>query len=95
VRHWEQVIGDAWLPVRYEELVADQETVSRRIIAHCGLGWEESCLDFYSRAAPVTTASATQVRRPVYIDSVGKWRSYANELAPLARYLEANDVSVR
>jgi tetratricopeptide (TPR) repeat protein len=95
MRHWESVIGDAWLSVSYEELVADQEGVSRKIVAHCGLAWEERCLDFHSHPAAVTTASAAQVRRPLYSESVGKWRRYADQLEPLALELEANGISVR
>ncbi len=95
MRHWESVIGDAWLSVSYEELVADQERVSRKMVAHCGLEWEERCLDFHRHSGAVTTASAAQVRRPLYSESVGKWRRYADQLEPLARELEANGISVR
>ena len=95
MRHWESVIGDAWLSVSYEELVTDQEGVSRKIVSHCGLAWEERCLDFHSNSAAVATASAAQVRRPLYSESVGKWRRYADQLEPLARDLEANCISVR
>lgn len=95
MRHWESVIGDAWLSVNYEELVSDQEGVSRRIVAHCGVAWEEPCLSFHSNAAAVSTASAAQVRRSLYSDSVGRWRRYAAQLEPLARELEAHGISVR
>lgn len=95
MRHWESVIGDAWLSVSYEELVADQEGVSRKIVAHCGLAWEKRCLDFHSHSGAVATASAAQIRRPLYAESVGKWRRYADQLEPLARDLEANGISVR
>jgi hypothetical protein len=95
MRHWESVIGEAWLSVSYEELVTDQEGVSRKIVSHCGLAWEERCLDFHSNSAAVATASAAQVRRPLYSESVGKWRRYADQLEPLARDLEANCISVR
>ena len=94
MRHWEEVIGEAWLSVSYEELVNDQEHVSQRIIKHCGLAWEEQCLNFHRQAAPVSTASAVHVRRPVYSNSVGKWRFYARELEPLARCLTANGIEV-
>lgn len=94
MRHWERVIGDVWLPVNYEDLVADQEGVSRKILAHCGLAWQDACLDFHAHSAPVTTASARHVRSPLYSDSVGKWRSYARELEPLALYLKAHGISV-
>jgi thioredoxin-like negative regulator of GroEL len=95
MRHWEAVIGEAWLPVSYEELVSDQERVSRRIVSHCGLSWQDRCLEFHRGPVAVTTASAVQVRRPVHAASVGKWRHYASYLEPLALYFEANGISVR
>ena len=93
MRHWETVIGDAWLPVNYEGLVTEQEGVSREIVAHCGLDWEDRCLDFHNSSTAVTTASAVQVRQPLYADSVGKWRAYSRELEPLTRYLESNGIA--
>jgi tetratricopeptide (TPR) repeat protein len=93
MRHWRELIGSAWLEVSYEELIADQGCVSRRIIAHCGLDWEERCLRFHCSPAAVTTASAVQVRQPLYADSVGRWRAYARELEPLARHLKENGIA--
>jgi Flp pilus assembly protein TadD len=94
MQHWEGVIADAWLPVSYEELVENQETVSRRILDHCGLAWDERCLHFHQQTTAVTTASAAQVRRPLYSESVGKWHRYARELQPLVRIFEANGISI-
>ena len=93
--HWQDLLGDAWLRVSYEELVRAPEAVSRRIIAHCNLAWETDCLDFHAQPGAVTTASAAQVRRPVYPDSIGRWRAYSTELKPLRHYLEANGIAVR
>jgi tetratricopeptide (TPR) repeat protein len=95
MRHWEDVLGGAWLPVTYEALVSDPQKVSQRIVAHCGLAWEEQILEFNTRSAGVTTASAAQVRSPIHTDSVGKWRHYTEQLQPLASYLEANGISTR
>ena len=95
MRHWESVIGDAWLSVSYEELVGNQEGVSRRILSHSGVAWDDGCLSFHSNSAAVSTASAAQVRRPLYSDSIGKWHRYAAQLEPLARELEANGIAVR
>jgi tetratricopeptide (TPR) repeat protein len=94
MRHWSSVIGNAWLPVAYEELVSNPERVSQTIVAHCGLVWDTRCLDFHTSSAGVTTASAAQVRRPLYTDSIGKWRRYAPQLASLENYLESNGVSI-
>jgi hypothetical protein len=87
MHHWRSILGAALLVVSYEELVTDQEAVTRRIVAHCGLPWQAECLAFHTRPGAVATASAVQVRRPMYSTSVGKWRHYQEQLQPLARYL--------
>ena len=69
--------------MRYEEVVADLESEARRIIAHCALPWDERCLFFHKTERPVRTASATQVRKPIYNSAVGRWRAYAEQLGPL------------
>jgi tetratricopeptide (TPR) repeat protein len=88
MNHWETVAGDSLLVLHYEELVADVDSVGRRMIAHCGLQWEEACLSFHSLQLPVSTASAVQVRKPVYATSIGKWRHYAAQLDELRRKLD-------
>jgi hypothetical protein len=60
--------------VRYEDVVADIETQARRIIACCGLRWHDNCLSFHKTDRPVCTASATQVRQPIYSSAVGRSR---------------------
>ena len=72
----------------YEGIVADLEGQSRRIMNFLGLPWEDAILKFHESDAPVTTASAAQVRQPIYASSVGKWENYAEELAPLRAKLE-------
>ena len=85
--HWRRALPRPILEVRYEELVADQEAVSRRIIAFLGLEWDDRCLEFYRTKRAVQTASADQVRRPIYASSVGRWRAYEAHLGPLKRAL--------
>lgn len=92
LRHWEATVGERWLTVRYEELVTNPEPVIRRILSHCGLAWEDRCLAFHEQTAAVTTASAVQVRRPIYTASVGAWRRYASELQPLMQALVASGI---
>ncbi len=88
--HWHRVLPGAILDVAYEDIVADPEREARRIVAWCDLGWEPAVLEFYRSTRDSTTASAAQVRGPVYAGSVGKWRNYSNELAGLhARLAEA------
>lgn len=81
------------LEVAYEDLVRDPEHHARRMIGFCGLDWEPECLAFHQREEAVVTASAHQVRQPIYTSSVGKWRRLEQELAPLLRALEAGSPS--
>jgi len=81
--HWRAVLPGAFLEVRYEDLIANQEPVTRELLAFCGLPWDEACLRFQENPAPCLTASAAQVRVPLYSSSVGQWRRYARELEPL------------
>jgi hypothetical protein len=83
MRHWHQVLPGAILDVRYEDLVADPEGQARRLLAHCGLPWDDAVLDAASDAKPSTTASAAQVREPIHSRSVSKWRLHAAGLEPL------------
>jgi len=92
--HWESVIPGVIHTVRYEDLVSNTEGEARRVLAHCGLDWEDRCLEFHKNTSASTTASATQVRQKVYISSVGKWRAYQTELTPLRRKLEAAGISL-
>jgi Flp pilus assembly protein TadD len=84
MEHWRSILPEtALLEVRYEDLVADLARQARRIIAHCGLEWDENCVAFHQTARSVRTASAMQVRQPIYRSSVGRSRRYARFLAPL------------
>ena len=87
IDHWRGTLGSRLLVVRYEDLVRDFESTARRMIEHCGVDWEDELLTFHRQKRAVTTASATQVRRPVYTSSVGKWRNYATQLRPLVEAL--------
>ncbi len=89
--HWHRVLPKGRiLDVRYEEVVDDLEKEARRIIAHCGLPWSDACLSFHETERPVRTASATQVRQPIYRTAVGRWRVYEEFLDPLLTALGAH-----
>ena len=82
--HWRALLpADRYLEVRYEEVVADLEFAARRMVEFCGLPWNAACLAFHQTDRPVRTASATEVRQPIYRTSVGRWRPYAGHLAEL------------
>ncbi|MEO8115195.1 MAG: sulfotransferase [Phenylobacterium sp.] len=82
--HWRAVLPPGTLlEVRYEDVVADLEGQARRMLVHCGLAWNDACLDFHRSERAVWTASAAQVRQPAYRSSVGRWRPPAEVLNPL------------
>lgn len=85
---WREVLPpNRFLEVQYEDVVADLEGEIRRLVAFCGLEWDAACLDFHTTRRPVRTASANQVRQPIYRSSVGRWRAYASQLTPLLEAL--------
>jgi len=89
MEHWRNVLPQGvMLEVQYEELVGNLEAQARRIIAHCGLEWDDACLAFYRTKRPVRTASVTQVRQPIYRSSIGRWRAHQHMLQPLLQALE-------
>ncbi|MEO7688479.1 MAG: sulfotransferase [Sphingomonas sp.] len=85
---WRTALPGRVIEVRYEDLVAHQEEESRRLLAHCGLAWSDDCLSFHTNNAPVSTPSAAQVRRPIYKDSVARWKRHASVLEPVQRFFE-------
>ncbi len=80
MRHWEQVLPGKVLTVHYEDTVLDLEGQVRRILAHCGLPFEEACLRYHENTRTVRTASSEQVRRPIYTEALGTWRRYEKHL---------------
>lgn len=87
--HWARVLPAPILELQYEDLIADQEQWSRRMIEFCGLEWDDRCLRFAETQRPVRTASALQVRKPIYKSSMGRWRRYEQHLEPLLEALKA------
>ena len=82
--HWRAVLPPGvMLEVQYEQLVADFEKQAHRILAHCGLAWDDACLEFHKAKGVVKTASAFQVRQPLYSSSVGLWHPYLPLVQPL------------
>ncbi|MGI9333971.1 MAG: sulfotransferase family protein, partial [Gammaproteobacteria bacterium] len=85
--HWAEVLPAPVLALRYEDLVNEQEQRSRALVAHCGLDWDERCLDFHNTERRVSTASEWQVRQPMYKSSIARWRRYEDQLQPLQQAL--------
>jgi tetratricopeptide (TPR) repeat protein len=83
MRYWKTVLDIEIMELRYEDLVSDQERVIRKMIEYCGLQWDDRCLHFYLNERDVHTPSYDQVRRPMYDKSIGRWKNYERQLAPL------------
>lgn len=86
--HWEQVLPGRVLTVHYESLVENTESEIRRILAYCGLPWQQACLNFHESKREVTTASAEQVRQPIYKSAVGFWKNYQAHLGEITGILQ-------
>ena len=89
MNYWREVFPGRFLDISYEETVADVEPYARQLIEFLGLAWEDACLEFYRRADAVTTASAVQVREKPHTRSVGRWRRYEQQLAPMRAILSS------
>ena len=90
MRHWRELLPERVFTLSYEDLIADQENVSRRLIAFSGLDWNPACLDFHRTERPVLTASGAQVRQPLAKTPSQRWRNYERHLGPLFDALGAD-----
>lgn len=95
MQHWNAVMPGVIHTVRYESLVAGLESEARLLLKYCGLPWDDRCLRFHESREASTTASALQVRQPVYASSVGKWRRFERQLEPLRRRLKEAGIDTR
>ena len=89
MEHWRQVLPGRMLEIDYEDLVENQERVSRQLIDFVGLPWDEACMRPQDVDRTVLTASVWQVRQPVYKRSAGRWKNYERHLEPLRDALKA------
>jgi tetratricopeptide (TPR) repeat protein len=87
MEHWIKLFPRDILTVQYEELVRKQEEVSRELVQHIGLDWDDNCIDFHLNKRAVRTASSVQVRQPIYTRSIERWKHYEKQLAPLMEVL--------
>jgi tetratricopeptide (TPR) repeat protein len=87
--HWNTVLPGRILQVDYENLVAEQEATTRRLLAHCDLEWHDACLDFQNNPSAVATASTVQVRESMHRRAVGRWEKFRPWLGPLEELLRS------
>ncbi len=81
--HYDDVLPGRIHRVVYERMVDDTEAEVRRLLAYCGLPFEEQCLRFFENQRPVRTASSEQVRQPIFRDGLEQWRHFEQWLEPL------------
>ncbi len=92
VNHWRSCLGEGLHEIIYEDLVREPSRIGASIAQFCGLRWSESALDIQSNRSVSLTASAAQVRRPIYGSSSGRWRHYHSHLEPLITTLQSQGV---
>jgi tetratricopeptide (TPR) repeat protein len=83
MEHWRKVLPLKMFELDYEEMIADQEAMSRRLVDFVGVEWDDACLNFHETERTVRTLSRWQVRQPIYRSSVQRWRKYDEFLDPL------------
>ena len=91
--HWGRVLGDRFLTIQYEDLVADVDAGAAGLVRFCGLDWEDACRDFAAKRRIIGTMSAVQARQPVS-GFRGRAGRYAGHLAPLVAALRSAGVDV-
>lgn len=92
MEHWKSVLRIPILEVQYEQLVADPEAESRRLVEFTGLEWNDRCLDFHKTRRTTKTLSADQVNKPIYTDSIARWKPYEEHFAPMMKWLPAESL---
>lgn len=92
IGHWRGLLGSRLQQVAYAELVRDPKAVGARVAAYCGILWDNAAVDIERNTAASWTASAAQVRRPIYGSSSGRWRRYGAHLEPLIKELRRQSI---
>lgn len=87
--HFRAEFPGRFIEIRYEDAARDLEPHARTLVSQLGLDWEDRCLNFHESDGGVATASAVQVRQPAHTRSIGRWRRYAEQLAPMHEALTA------
>jgi hypothetical protein len=94
MRHWRAIFGTQLHEIVYEDLVKEPLRVGAEVAKACGLTWSDGAIEVEKNAAVSLTASASQIRRPVYGSSSGRWRHYRGPLEPLIEALRRQGVTL-
>jgi hypothetical protein len=92
MNHWRSSLGSSLHEVVYEDLVREPKGSGAMIAGYCGLSWNDAAIDIQNNKSASLTASAAQVRRPIYGSSSGRWRHYRAHLKPLIDTLSAHTI---
>ena len=92
--HWHHVMPGQILDIQYEDLVMDAEQVAKRLVEWCGMSFKSDLLNYYQTDSVSTTASAAQIRKPIYTTSVQKWLRVERHLSVLKEKLKASGLDV-
>jgi hypothetical protein len=92
--HWRAILGERLHEIVYEDLVREPARVGANFAKHCGLAWTDAALDIQNNQSASLTASAAQIRRPIYGTSSGRWRHYHAHLEGLIAALRRHGVTL-
>jgi tetratricopeptide (TPR) repeat protein len=95
LRHWRAALGSELCEIVYEDLVSEPGKIGARIAAACGLSWNDAAIEIQNNRSVSLTASASQVRRPIYGTSSGRWRHYRRHLETLIATLRERRVALQ
>ena len=91
MQYWQEVLDIKIHNVVYEDLMDNQETMTREMLAFCELEWSDNCMNFHQSKRDINTPSYDQVRKPLYKKSVARWKSYEPQIRPLIDSLGLTD----
>jgi tetratricopeptide (TPR) repeat protein len=93
-RHWQTVLGERVIELKYESLIADPDTQIRSLLSKLDLDFEQACLNFDQNQTASGTASAVQVREKIHLRSLNKWKKFASHLTPLMEKLKKGGIEL-
>lgn len=91
VKHWRQVLPRQFYTINYEDLVENQEAITRKVLSQLNLDFERECLNFEQNTSAAATASASQVRTKINANSIERWKHFKTELAPLKELISEGE----
>lgn len=92
---WRERFSGKFFDISYEETARNLEPNARRLIEYLDLPWEDACLNFHQQAGAVSTASAAQIREPAHTRSIGRWKQYKQQLAPMLETLATEGIDTQ